>query len=142
MTLIGTIGGRSAPGFERVAAEFERNFSERGDIGAAVAVTVGGEFVVDLWGGHADAVESRPWERDTLVNVYSTTKGMTALCAHMLVDRGELDLDEPGGDLLAGVRGGGQGVDPGALAAEPPRRAHGSPAQAHYRRRLRLGPRT
>lgn len=58
-------------------------------------MTVGGEFVVDLWGGHADAELSRRWERDTLVNVYSTTKGMTALCAHILIERGEINLDEP-----------------------------------------------
>src|SRR5207248_4668720 len=60
-----------------------------------VAVTVGGEVGVDLWGGWADAGGTRPWERDTLVNVWSTTKGPTALCAHILADRGLLDLDAP-----------------------------------------------
>ena len=78
-----------------VRDEFVRNFVERGDVGAAVAVTVDGEMVVDLWAGHADAQRVRPWERDTIVNVYSTTKGMTALCAHMLIDRDLLDIDEP-----------------------------------------------
>ena len=78
-----------------VRDEFVRNFVERGDVGAAVAVTVEGEMVVDLWAGHADAQRVRPWERDTIVNVYSTTKGMTALCAHMLIDRDLLDIDEP-----------------------------------------------
>jgi CubicO group peptidase (beta-lactamase class C family) len=53
---------------------------------------LGGELVVDLWGGHADAAKTRPWQRDTIVNVYSTTKTMTALCALLLADRGELDL--------------------------------------------------
>jgi len=56
---------------------------------------VDGEMVVDLWAGHADAAHTRPWERDTIVNVYSTTKGMTAICAHRLVDQGLLDLDAP-----------------------------------------------
>ncbi|MFE1763524.1 serine hydrolase domain-containing protein [Streptomyces angustmyceticus] len=90
-----TVHGRCAPGFAGVREAFERNFREHGDIGAAVAVTLDGATVVDLWGGHADAAGARAWERDTLVNVYSTSKGMTALCAHLLVDRGELDLDAP-----------------------------------------------
>ncbi|MFF4605008.1 serine hydrolase domain-containing protein [Streptomyces sp. NPDC001339] len=90
-----TVNGHCAPGFTGVREAFERNFREHGDIGAAVAVTVDGETVVDLWGGHTDAGRARAWERDTLVNVYSTSKGMTALCAHLLVDRGELDLDAP-----------------------------------------------
>lgn len=90
-----TVHGRCAAGFAGVREAFERNFREHGDIGAAVAVTLDGATVVDLWGGHADAAGTRAWERDTLVNVYSTSKGMTALCAHLLVDRGELDLDAP-----------------------------------------------
>ena len=66
--------------FARVRDVFEENFTERGDVGASVAVSVEGEFVVDLWGGHRDAAGTLPWERDTIVNVYSTTKTMTALC--------------------------------------------------------------
>ncbi len=81
--------------FAAVRTAFEENFRERDELGAAVAVTVGGETVVDLWGGWADAARSRPWERDTLVNVWSTTKGPVALCAHILADRGLLDLDAP-----------------------------------------------
>ena len=88
------VHGTCAPGFEGVREEFERNFAERGELGASVAATVDGEFVVDLWGGDADKTGTRAWERDSLVNVYSTTKGMTALCAHLLTDRGELDLDK------------------------------------------------
>ena len=65
------------------------------DVGASVAVFVDGEPVVDLWGGYADADRTRPWERDTITNVWSTTKTMTALCALILADRGELDLDAP-----------------------------------------------
>ncbi|MFE6691731.1 serine hydrolase domain-containing protein [Streptomyces sp. NPDC057743] len=90
-----TVNGHCAPGYEGVRAAFERNFRDQGEVGAAVAVLVDGAPVVDLWGGHADAAGSRAWERDTLVNVYSTSKGMAALCAHLLVDRGELDLDAP-----------------------------------------------
>ncbi|MFC8140977.1 serine hydrolase domain-containing protein [Streptomyces paradoxus] len=81
--------------FTAVRTAFEENFRERDELGAAVAVTVDGETVVDLWGGWADAARSRPWERDTLVNVWSTTKGPVALCAHILADRGLLDLDAP-----------------------------------------------
>jgi CubicO group peptidase (beta-lactamase class C family) len=81
--------------FAAVREAFEDNFRQRGELGAAVAVTVDGTTVVDLWGGWADAAGTRPWERDTLVNVWSTTKGPVALCAHILADRGLLDLDAP-----------------------------------------------
>ncbi|MFB6549677.1 serine hydrolase domain-containing protein [Streptomyces sp. NPDC056405] len=81
--------------FTAVRTVFEENFRDRGELGAAVTVTVDGATVVDLWGGWADAARSRPWERDTLVNVWSTSKGPTALCAHVLADRGLLDLDAP-----------------------------------------------
>lgn len=66
-----------------------------GDLGGAVAVFVDGEPVVDVWGGFADAGRVRAWERDTIVNVFSVTKTMTALCALVLIDRGELDPDAP-----------------------------------------------
>ncbi|MCF2534718.1 beta-lactamase family protein [Streptomyces sp. FB2] len=92
------VHGHCDPRFAAVRTAFEANFRERGELGAAVAVTVGGETVVDLWGGWADEARSRPWERDTLVNVWSTTKGPTALCAHILADRGLLDLDAPVAD--------------------------------------------
>lgn len=65
------------------------------DVGASVAVHLAGEPVVDLWGGYADRDRTRPWERDTITCVWSTTKTMTALCALVLADRGELDLDAP-----------------------------------------------
>ena len=88
------INGTCDVRFSKVREAFAANFADRGDVGAAVAVTYHGEPVVDLWGGDAVAGR-RPWERDTLVNVWSTTKGMPALCANMLVDRGLLDLDAP-----------------------------------------------
>ncbi|WP_043666359.1 EstA family serine hydrolase [Streptomyces xylophagus] len=89
------IDGHCDPRFTAVRTAFEENFRDRDELGAAVTVTVDGETVVDLWGGWADAARTRPWEQDTLVNVWSTTKGPVALCAHILADRGLLDLDAP-----------------------------------------------
>jgi CubicO group peptidase (beta-lactamase class C family) len=88
-----TVEGRCDPRFGNLAREFERNFAERGELGASVAVTLGGELVVDLWGGWCDADRTRPWTRDTVTAVMSCTKGATALCAHMLAVDGELDFD-------------------------------------------------
>jgi CubicO group peptidase (beta-lactamase class C family) len=68
---------------------------DKDDVGASVAVYVDGEPVVDIWGGYADEERARPWERDTITTVWSTTKTMTALCALILADRGEIDLDAP-----------------------------------------------
>jgi CubicO group peptidase (beta-lactamase class C family) len=68
---------------------------EEGDVGGSVAVLVDGEPVVDVWGGFADAERSVPWQRDTITNVWSVTKTMTALCALVLADRGDLDLSAP-----------------------------------------------
>lgn len=82
-----------APGFELVAEEFERNFAERGELGAAFAAVRDGELVVDLWGGVADRERSRPWERDTLQLIFSGTKGLVAICLLMLTDRDQLDLE-------------------------------------------------
>ncbi|MEU4746300.1 serine hydrolase domain-containing protein [Actinosynnema sp. NPDC023658] len=87
-----TVEGTCADEFAEVRAEFERNFAERGELGAGVHVTVDGETVVDLWGGDAGG---RPWTEDTITHVWSCTKGATALCAHVLASRGELDLDAP-----------------------------------------------
>ena len=81
--------------FSRVRDAFTANFENGEEVGASFAATVNGEYVVDLWAGHADAGLTRPWERDTIVNVWSTGKAVTATCAHMLVDRGLLDIDAP-----------------------------------------------
>ena len=89
------IPGTCAPRFAAVRDAFAANFAAGREVGASFAVTVDGEPVVDIWGGHADAERSRPWTADTIVNVFSTTKAMTALVAHMLVDRGLLDVDAP-----------------------------------------------
>jgi CubicO group peptidase (beta-lactamase class C family) len=87
----GTCDGR----FLGVAQEFERNFRERGELGASVSLTLDGKTVVDLWGGLSGRPDEQPWQRDTVSIVYSCTKGMTALCAHMLASRGKLDIDAP-----------------------------------------------
>jgi CubicO group peptidase (beta-lactamase class C family) len=89
------IEGEIAPGFDAVREAFAANFADGAEIGAAVSVYRHGEKVVDLWGGIADPQEARPWQRDTLQAVYSTTKGATSACALLLVQRGELDLDAP-----------------------------------------------
>ena len=90
-----TIHGEVAAGFEPVPEAFAANFAQHGDIGAAVCVYQHGRPVVDLWGGIADPETGRPWTRDTLQLVYSATKGATATAAHILAERGALDLDAP-----------------------------------------------
>jgi len=81
--------------FSAVRDAFEKNFTEQDDVGASVAISLEGEMVVDLWGGFRDRAKTLPWEEDTIVNVYSTTKTMAALCALVLADRGELDFYAP-----------------------------------------------
>jgi CubicO group peptidase (beta-lactamase class C family) len=92
---MGAANGVVVPGFELVAEEFEQNFSERGELGAAFAVVHEGELVVDLWGGLADRSQNRLWEKDTLQLIFSGTKGLVAICLLMLIDRNQLDLDAP-----------------------------------------------
>jgi CubicO group peptidase (beta-lactamase class C family) len=81
--------------FNTVKEIFAKNFQLGLEIGASFAVVLDGKLIVDLWGGYADAAQTRPWEKDTIVNVFSTTKVMTALCIHILVDRELIDLDAP-----------------------------------------------
>ena len=87
--------GLCQPRFEALRQLFSSNIARGADLGASLAVTIDGEFVVDLWGGWADEARSRPWAADTITNVWSTTKMMTSLTALLLVDRDELDLDAP-----------------------------------------------
>jgi CubicO group peptidase (beta-lactamase class C family) len=89
------IHGFTHDGFETVHKAFEENFTSGADVGASFCATKNGETVVDLWGGFADPARTRPWVTDTIVNVYSTTKTMTALTALLLADRGQLDFDAP-----------------------------------------------
>ena len=81
--------------FDRVAATLASSLEAGTDVGASVAVFLEGEPVVDIWGGYVDEAHSAPWGRDTLTNVWSSTKTMTFLCALMLADRGELDFYAP-----------------------------------------------
>src|SRR5260370_20470777 len=83
------------PRFARGKEVFGDSSANGIEVGAAVAATLDGKPVIDLWAGHADAAKTKPWTRDTLVNIYSTTKGLAAICAHRLVDQGKLDLDAP-----------------------------------------------
>jgi CubicO group peptidase (beta-lactamase class C family) len=89
------IGGECDGRFAPVREAFASNFAEHGEIGAAVALYVGGRKVVDLWGGWADRGRTRPWTQDTLVNFFSVGKGITATCVLLLVERGLLSLDAP-----------------------------------------------
>ena len=87
------IRGHVTPGFEPVVDTFEENFAIRGEMGAEFCAYVGGERVVNIWAGMA--TPDRPWAQDTLVFVFSVTKGPTALVAQILADRGQMDLDAP-----------------------------------------------
>ena len=88
------VGGHVEPGFERVRDAFTNNFEEHGEVGATYAFYVDGTPVVDLWGGERTDTGA-PYEGETLQVVFSSTKGATAACAHLLAQRGELDLDAP-----------------------------------------------
>jgi CubicO group peptidase (beta-lactamase class C family) len=92
------VHGSCDDAFGPVGDAFIGNFDQGNEVGASVAVTHHGRPVVDLWAGDADQA-GRPWEQDTIVNVYSTTKTMAATCVLMLADRGEIDLDAPVADL-------------------------------------------
>ena len=89
------INGVVEDGWGPVADVFRANFKDGKDLGGAFCVYVDGRPVVDLWGGVADRETNRPWDRDTVVAVASTTKGAAAICAHLLAQRGQLDLDAP-----------------------------------------------
>jgi CubicO group peptidase (beta-lactamase class C family) len=91
MTAAPVLEGTVAPGFEGVADAFLTNFAEHGDVGAACCVHVDGEAVVDVWAGLADRDERRAWARDTIVLVFSSTKGVTSVAANQLIERGLLD---------------------------------------------------
>ncbi|WP_371765607.1 serine hydrolase domain-containing protein [Massilia sp.] len=89
------VQGQCAKGFEVVVEAFSQNLAEGEEFGAACAVYLHGKPVVDIWGGVRDTETNKPWERDTVVPVYSVTKGVAAVCVLHLVDQGLLRLDEP-----------------------------------------------
>jgi CubicO group peptidase (beta-lactamase class C family) len=92
---VAPIAGACPDRFASLRAAFADNFARGDDVGASVAVTIDGELVIDLWGGWIDEARSAPWMEDTIVPVFSSTKTATALCALLLADRGELDVDQP-----------------------------------------------
>ena len=92
---MGESNGTVAPGFEGVREAFEKNFSDGLEIGASFGAYHHGEKVVDLWGGVADQATGRAWDERTLALVFSTTKGVTAVCANKLAQDGMLDMDAP-----------------------------------------------
>jgi len=87
------VHGTTTDKFAGLVDVLDRSIESGADVGASVAVYHHGELVADLWGGWKDEARTAPWERDTLVNVWSTTKTMTFLVAYMLADRGELDFN-------------------------------------------------
>ena len=89
-----SIHGTVAPGFEEVENEFRKNFLEQDELGAACAIYHRGEKVVDLWGGYRDLERRAPWQEDTLVLVYSTTKGLAGMTVAVAHSRGLIDYDE------------------------------------------------
>jgi CubicO group peptidase (beta-lactamase class C family) len=89
-----SIHGTVAPGFEEVENEFRKNFLEQDELGAACAIYHRGEKVVDLWGGYRDLERRAPWQEDTLVLVYSTTKGLAGMTVAVANSRGLIDYDE------------------------------------------------
>ena len=88
------VHGHCAPKYERLREAFLRNFHDHGEIGASYAVMVGGEMVVDLWGGSVDKAGTIPWQRDTLTGIWSASKGIGGVCFAMLVDRGLASYDD------------------------------------------------
>jgi CubicO group peptidase (beta-lactamase class C family) len=93
------LAGTCLPGFEPLRAAFAENFESRGEVGAGLCVTVRGRVVADLWGGWRDAARTLPWQRDTLVNVFSVGKAVAALCVARLVGQGHLGFDQPVAEL-------------------------------------------
>lgn len=94
--------------FRAVGAAFRDHLASGEELGASLAVDVDGVLEVDLWGGFADRARTRPWTRDTLVNMWSSTKTVTSLAALMLVDRGALDVHAPVADYWPEFAAGGK----------------------------------
>ena len=89
------VEGFCDPKYSSVKDEFYENFATRNEIGSAVCIYEGGNKVVDLWGGYRDEDGTQPWTEDTITLMSSIAKSMSALCVHVLVDRGMVSLDSP-----------------------------------------------
>ena len=109
------IHGSVAPGFEVVRDVFEHNFIDDIEVGASFCAIVDGETVADLWGGYQDRACTRPWNEDTLVNVYSTTKGLASIAFAAMVEDGLIDYDAPVSDHWPELRAGRNGLTVGQL---------------------------
>ena len=89
------INGYCDPAFNKVKDTFLTNFNKKKESGASVSVVLKGKPVVDIWAGSSDAIGKRDWQEDTIANIYSATKAMTAVCALRLVEQGQLDIEKP-----------------------------------------------
>ena len=89
------IDGFCDPEFSALREAFADNFTDRGEPGAAIALSIGGRVVADLWGGWSDGARTKPWQRETLVNFFSVSKALCAICALRQVESGKIDLDAP-----------------------------------------------
>ncbi len=106
------VAGSCDPAFDAVRDAFAANFADGLELGASLAIGVEGRLVVDLWGGHLDAARTRPWERDSLVCVFSCTKGVVAAAVMWCVERGLLDLDAPVAQVWPEFAAAGKGAIP------------------------------
>ena len=107
------VDGLVAPGFESVMEVFEKNFSEDIEVGASCCAVIDSKVVVDIWGGFQDRDYKKPWQRDTLVNVYSTTKGIASLGIACLVEDGLIDYGAPVIDIWPEFMAGKNGLTVG-----------------------------
>jgi len=102
------IKGSFDPAFQSIVDCFEKQYEIGLDQGSSLAMTCEGETVVDIWAGHRDVAKTKPWEEDTIVNVFSSTKNATSLCAFVLAGRGQLDFfarwQSTGQNLLRAVK--------------------------------------
>jgi CubicO group peptidase (beta-lactamase class C family) len=88
------VSGFCDPCFSKIEAVFRHSIESQFEVGASVAIEYEGRLVVDLWGGYKDAKRTQLWQQDTLVNVWSVTKGITAICAAQLIEQGRLDINQ------------------------------------------------
>ena len=127
------IAGTVAPGWEGVQAAFAANFDERGEVGAALCVYLGGVPVVDVWGGVADRRTGRRWERDTIVGVFSSTKDVTAVGANLAIERGFSILPRRSPSTGPSSPRKREGIDHGRRGSEPSRRSAAGRGHVHPR---------
>ena len=129
------ISGECDPRFARVREAFVANFTKHAERGVAVTIAIHGKPVVDLWGGYADVARTKPWQRDTIVNVFSVCKALNALAVLRLVEQGRVALDEPVAKLWPEFAAHGA-VAPGGtagIARAAARRIHARMAYDHAR---------